>query len=134
VVRVDSTNTYWWSIGDDKGDSRPVEKKEVFDSLLLHNYNNKFLSTLVKIHPKADFSTYVRILDHFGRVEDSLKADREFLEDYLTENRDVLGESKFTDTTFSYRYTTTPWNERKDNRMLEFALDSMRARGERMRP
>ncbi len=130
VIRVDSNDVYWFTIGDGKGDSRPVKKEDVFDSLLVHNNNNYFLSTLVKIHPQAKFSNYVDILDDFAKVEEVLKSDSAFLVDYLAENKAVL--KSFTDTTFSYRYTTTSWNNRKDSRMLEFALDSMRARGERL--
>ena len=130
VLRVDSNNVYWFTIGDEKGTSRPVKKDNVFDSLLVHNKNNYFLSTLVKIHPKAKFSNYVDILDDFAKVEEFLKADTTFLADYLQENQNVL--ENFTDTTYSYRYTTTSWNDKRDTRMLEFALDSMRARGERL--
>jgi len=134
VNRVDSSDTFWWTIGDAKGSSRPLKRKNLLDTLVVHNRDNYFLSTLVKIHPKADFSTYVDILDDFGRVERILKQDPDYLKDYLDENRRVLGEDKFTDTTFSYRYTTASWNDKKDDRMLEFSLDSMRARGERINP
>jgi biopolymer transport protein ExbD len=130
VIRVDSNDVYWFSIGDGKGESRPVKHEDVFDSLLVHNNNNYFLSTLVKIHPKAKFNNYVDILDDFAKVEEVLKSDSVFLADYLAENKRVV--KSFSDTTYSYRYTTTSWNDRKDNRMLEFALDSMRARGERL--
>jgi len=132
VVRIDSNNYVWWTIGDDKGSPRPINPESLFDSLLTHNRTNYFLSTLVKIHPRAKFSNYVDVLDDFARVEYALKADPQYLSDYLEQNRKVLGESKFTDSTFSYRYTTAPWNEKKDDRALEFARDSMRARGERI--
>ena len=134
VLRVDSTNQYWVSIGDTKGDSRPIKRDALFDSLLVYNNNNKLISTLVKIHPKANFSNYVDILDDFAKVERTCQADAQFLSDYLDENKRVLGEDRFTDSTFSYRYTTATWNDKKDDKMLEFALDSMRAHGERMTP
>ncbi len=134
VIRVDSTDTFWWTIGDEKGSSRPVRRSNLLDTLVVHNRDNYFLSTLVKIHPKADFSAYVDILDDFSQVERVLKTDPDFLEKYLDENKRVLGEDKFTDTTYSYRYTTASWNEKRDDRMLEFSLDSMRARGERINP
>jgi biopolymer transport protein ExbD len=130
VVRVDSNDVFWFTIGDEKGASRPVKHENIFDSLLVHNNNNYFLSTLVKIHPKAKFNNYVDILDDFAKVEGVLKSDSAFLADYLAENKRVL--KSFADTTYSYRYTTTSWNNRKDTRMLGFALDSMRARGERL--
>ncbi|MBD3216743.1 MAG: hypothetical protein GF310_00610 [candidate division Zixibacteria bacterium] len=132
VIRVDSTDTYWWTIGDEKGSSRPIEEENLLDSLLVNNRQNYFLSTLVKIHPKADFEAYVDILDDFARVENAFQKDREFVEEYIAENRRVLGENKFTDTTYSYRYTTASWNDRRDSRMLEFSVDSMQARGERL--
>ena len=134
VLRVDSTNTYWITIGDTKGDSRPLKQENLFDSLIVFNNNNKLISTLVKIHPNANFSNYVDILDDFAKVERTLRTDAQFLSDYLDENKRVLGEDRFADTTFSYRYTTATWHDKKDGRMLEFALDSMRARGERITP
>ncbi len=133
VVRVDSTDTYWWTIGDEKGSSRPINQENLFDSLLVYNHKNYFLSTLVKIHPEADFAAYVDILDDFAKVEEVLKTDEQYLSNYLEENRRVLGD-QFADSTFSYRYTTATWNDRRDSRMLEFSLDSMQARGERTRP
>jgi biopolymer transport protein ExbD len=132
VLRIDSANTLWWSIGDTKGGSRPIKHEDLFDSLIASNYANYFLSTLVRIHPQAKFANYVNVLDDFARVEENLKADPDFIEDYIDQNTKVL--ETFNDTTFSYRYTTTEWNKKKDNRMLEFSLDSMRARGERLRP
>jgi biopolymer transport protein ExbD len=130
VLRVDSVNTMWWSIGDEKGSSRPIDSDNLLDSLVVHNKNNPFLSTLVKIHPKASFHNYVDVLDDFSAVETVLRSDTTFLERYLSENQAAL--DNFADTTYSYRYTTVPWNDRRDSRMLEFSLDSMRARGERM--
>jgi hypothetical protein len=130
VIRIDSNNTVWWSIGDERGSSRPINAEDLIDSLVVNNKQNVFLSTLVKIHPKAAFHNYVDVLDDFSMVEIALRSDTTFLERYLSDNQAAL--ENFADTTYSYRYTTAPWNDRRDTRMLEISVDSMRTRGERM--
>ena len=121
ILRVDADNNCWLSIGDKPGSIRRIERDDFFDSLLAENYNNMLLSTLVKIHPRARFEIYVKILDDFARIEQNLNRDREYLADYLVVNLDTLGPEKFCGNSFSYRYTTAEWNPVKDEKIIKLA-------------
>lgn len=131
VIRVDSAGNYWWTIGDEKGSSRIVRHKDLLDSMLSANRQNYFLSTLIKVHPGADFSCYVDLLDDISQAERILQNDREFVSKYIVKNTEDLGVLSFTDTTFSFRYTTSAWNRLKDDKALELAINKASASGER---
>jgi biopolymer transport protein ExbD len=134
VIRVDSAGNYWWTIGDRKGSSRMVAHADLLDSLLSANRRDMLLSTLIKIHPGADFSCYVDILDDISRVEKILQNDGEFVSKYIVKNTEELGVLSFTDTTFSYRYTTSAWHRPKDDIAIEPAKSRASASGERREP
>jgi hypothetical protein len=134
VIRVDSAGNYWWTIGDRKGSSRIVTKEDLLDSLLSANRRDMLLSTLIKIHPGADFSCYVDILDDISRVEKILQSDGEFVSKYIVKNTEELGVLSFTDTTFSYRYTTSAWHRPKGDIAIEPAGSKASASGERREP
>ncbi|HEQ98991.1 MAG TPA: biopolymer transporter ExbD [candidate division Zixibacteria bacterium] len=134
VIRVDSSGTYWWSMGDAGENLYKIEKKNLSDSLVSANRHNMLLSTLVKIHPRAEFSDYVNIIDEIARTESILQNDREYIEDYLVKNTEALGPEKFTDTAFSYRYTLDSWHPAKDDITIQQAIKSRQALKERRRP
>lgn len=134
VIRVDSAGNYWWTIGDEKGSVRIIRHEDILDSLLSANRRNFLLSTLIKVHPGADFSCYVDLLDEISRAERILQNDREFVSKYVVKNTEELGVLSFTDTTFSYRYTTSAWHRVKDDKALELAINNTLASGERREP
>ncbi len=134
VIRVDSAGNYWWTIGDKKGSSRIIGHGDLLDSMVSANRQNYFLSTLIKVHPGADFSRYVDILDDISQAEIILQNDREFVSKYIVKNTEKLGALSFTDTTFSFRYTTSAWHRQKDDKALELAINEASASGERRKP
>ncbi|NIP43892.1 MAG: hypothetical protein GWO41_00730, partial [candidate division Zixibacteria bacterium] len=71
---------------------------------------NMLLSTLVKIHPRTDFASYVDIIDEITRAESILQNDREYVQEYLVKNVEALGPEKFSDTIFNYRYALDSWH------------------------
>ena len=121
IVRVDADNNCWISDGDKPGSVRRIEWDDFYDSLYFENYENMLLSTLVKIHPRARFELYIKILDQFAKIEQNLNRNREYLTEYIVVNLETLGPEQFNDSSFSYRYTTAEWNPVKDEKIIKLA-------------
>jgi len=114
IVHVDGSDGYWWTWGD----VGPVLFKEDSLRTLFYGANKEHakLSTLIVIHPDAKYNDFVNILDEIEVVEYVLRGDEEFMEYYLEANKAVLDEN----ATFSYRYSTKPW-DKKDDAKIEKA-------------
>jgi len=110
ILHVDGTDHYWWTLGDEG----PVEFKTDSLRTLLYakNRENPRLSTLIVINPDAKYNDFVNILDEIEVVEYVLRGDEDFMTQYRTYNPE-LGEN----ATFSYRYSTKPWDKKDDARM-----------------
>ncbi|MBU1317784.1 MAG: biopolymer transporter ExbD [candidate division Zixibacteria bacterium] len=108
IVHVDGADGYWWSLCEDG----PIQFKEDSLRTLFYSTNkdNPKLSTLIVIHPDAKYNDFVNILDEIEVVEYVLREDEEFVAYYREANKDVLAES----ATFSYRYSTKPWDPKDD--------------------
>jgi biopolymer transport protein ExbD len=114
MIHVDGDRNYWWTLGDEG----PVQFRPDSLRTLLYSDNkyNPRLSTLIVIHPDAKYADFVDILDEIEVIEYVLRDDEEFMESYREANKEVLGEN----ATFSYRYSTKPW-DKKDDRKIEKA-------------
>ena len=119
IIHVDESNNYWWTWGDDG----PVQFKPDSLRTLLYGANkeNPRLSTLIVIHPDAVYNDFVDILDEIEVVEYVLRDDEDFMQIYREANKDILGE----DATFSYRYSTKPWDRKDDAKMKKAKSSSL---------
>jgi biopolymer transport protein ExbD len=119
VLNVDDADTYWWTWGDEG----PVKFKQDSLRTLLYGANreNSRLSTLIVIHPDAKYNDFVNILDEIEVVEYVLRDDEEFMVKYREENKDVLDSA----ATFSYRYSTKPWDAKDDQKFKKLKSGSL---------
>ncbi len=119
ILHVDDQQKFWWTWGEEG----PI--KFSHDSLrtLLYgaNRSNPRLSTLIVIHPEAKYFDFVDVLDEIEVVEFLLREDTEFLDVYREANKAVLDSA----ATFSYRYSTRPWDKKDDNKIEKARSSSL---------
>lgn len=119
VLRVDDVDTYWWSHGKEG----PVQFKQDSLRTLLFSKNreNARLNTLIIIHSEAKYNDFVEILDEIEVIEFVLRDDDEFMDYYREANKDVLDSTG----TFSYRYSTKPWDKKDENKIKKARSSSL---------
>jgi biopolymer transport protein ExbD len=119
VLRVDDTDTYWWS----QGKEGPVQfKTDSLRTLLFsRNRENARLNTLIVVHSEAKYNDFVEILDEIEVIEFVLRDDDEFMDYYREANKDVLDSTG----TFSYRYSMKPWDKKDDNKIKKARSSSL---------
>ncbi len=136
TIRVDSLGRYWWNIGK-AAENLPEllpSRKEKPDSvayafnedtlrnlLVAKNRANAKLSTLVLIHPLANYGDMVNILDEIDVLERSWN-------DFTAKQKGIEVEDLMAGDKFSYRYATGVWEDR-DSRVTDEAVNQARAQG-----
>ena len=108
MIFVDEEDNHWFFWGQEYSD--PVKFSQDSTRQLLYGANklNPRLSTLITINKDAKYNDFVNLLDEIEVVEYVLRDDEEFMDAYREANKDYLEEG----ATFSYRYSTSPWNDK----------------------
>jgi biopolymer transport protein ExbD len=124
VLRVDGQDSFWYSHGEEK----MVQFKEDSLRTLLYGKNreNALLNTLIVIHPDAKYNDFINILDEIEVVEYVMREDSEFMDYYREANRQLMDSVE----TFSYRYSTKPWDKKDDNKVEKARESSLLSGGE----
>jgi len=108
MIFVDGEDNHWFFWGQEYSDPVKFSMDSTRQLLFGANKVNPRLSTLITIHEDAKYNDFVNLLDEIEVVEYVLRDDEEFMEAYREANKDYLEEG----ATFSYRYSTSPWNDK----------------------
>ncbi len=132
IIRVDDQGQYWWSKGEVSEANVPqllpattagsVPGDTLRALLVAQARENPKLATLLLIHPDADYTQMVDILDEIDLIERSWNA-------YSARRLGIEMRNLPRDQRFSFRYAIGDW-EATDDKIIAFALERARKRGE----